>query len=275
MNLAQQQLSSGKRINLPSDDPTGTAQAFSLHNHLASLDQNQKIIQQAQGYLNATDSAMGGVTNLLRQARTIAVQASSDTITDESKQALAKQVQSIIQSLGTIGNSTYGSRYLFAGQRNDAPPYVANGENFTYQGGSAKTQDGDIRLDIGVGESVRINASGDEAITPAINALANLRDRIRGGKSAEISTLSLKEMDDAIQQNLSVRSDVGTRSQHLQQILQRNDAAKVNFSRILSDIEDTDIPKAVVELQSAQTAYQAALQSTARIGQISLLDFLR
>ncbi len=98
---------------------------------------------------------------------------------------------------------------------------------------------------------------------------------MRLGQSTLISNDSLKKLDTTIQDVSRVRADVGSRTQHIDTVTLQNVNSKVNFTKILSDIQDVDIPTAVVELQSAETAYQAALQSTARIGQISLLDFLR
>jgi flagellar hook-associated protein 3 FlgL len=272
---AQQQLSTGKRINMPSDDPTGTAQTLSLRNHLDALDQSDKMLNQAKGFLDATDGALNGVTDILRQARTMAVQASSTSLTQEGHIALAGQVQSLIQSLGNIGNTTYGNRYLFAGQRDDTPPFLANGEGFVYRGGTKAGQDSEIHLDVGKEQTLRINVTGEEAIAPILSVLEEFRDRVRAGQTSAISNDSLKKIDTTLQSAVRLLSELGSRTQQVTQALAQNTGAKVNFSRILSDIEDVDIPKAVVELQSAQTAYQAALQSTARIGQISLLDYLR
>lgn len=276
LSAAQMEVSTGRRINAPSDDPTGTAQSLTLQNHLDVLEQYNRTLTQAKGYLNTTDGALSSVSELVRQARTLAVQAGSTTTTKEAEDSLAAQVQSIIKSLGTIGNSTYGNRYLFAGQRSDTTPFVENTTGgFDYKGGQAATNDDAIRLDVGVGDSVQVNVSGEEAILPVIQVLTELRDRIKGGQTALISNDSLSKLDSAVQNVSRIRADVGSRTQHIDTVTQQNVNAKASFSKTLSDIQDVDIPTAVVELQSAQTAYQAALQSTARIGQISLLDFLR
>ena len=132
-----------------------------------------------------------------------------------------------------------------------------------------------FRSDVGVGDAVKVNVSGEEAIQPILQVLTELRDRIKAGQTTQISNDSISKIDQALQNVSRIRADVGSRTQHIDTVTQQNANAKVNFSKTLSDIQDVDIPTAVVELQSAQTAYQAALQSTARIGQISLLDFLR
>ncbi len=166
LSAAQMEVSTGRRINAPSDDPTGISQSLSLQNHLDSLEQYNKTLVQAKGYLNATDGALSSVSDLMRQARTLAVQAGSSSLSQETQDALATQVQSIIQSLGTLGNSTYGNRYLFAGQKSDSPPFVVNANGYDYQGGKSANNDDAIRLDIGVGDSLRVNVSGEEALQP-------------------------------------------------------------------------------------------------------------
>ncbi len=275
MGEASQKLTTGKQINTPSDDPHGISQALTVQNHLDNLDQSARIINGAKGFLSATDTALGSVSDILRQARTLAVQASSTSTTPEARTSLAQQVDSLIQTLGNAGNTAFGNRYLFAGQRNDKAPFVASQGSYTYQGGTTANGDGDIKLDISTQETLTINTTGDNAIVPALKALEMLRSNLNNGNTTAISTDSIKQFDTEIQNLSAVRASIGSKIQNLDRTLSQNDTIKVNFSKTLSDIEDTDIPKTVVQYQTAQLAYQAALQSTSRIGQLSLLDFLK
>jgi flagellar hook-associated protein 3 FlgL len=203
------------------------------------------------------------------------VQAANDGTTAESRQAIAGQIQNIITQVGNIGNTSYGARHVFAGQRTIAPPFTGTGDNFVYNGGTAATGDADLNLDIGRGETLRINVTGDQILAPALAALGKLRDDVASGRTSDISQSDIASLDTQINTVVSARADFGSKINRIDQTKERNDLTKVNLTKFISDIEDTDIPKAVVELQTSQTAYQAALQSTAKSFQTSLLDFLK
>lgn len=272
---AQRVVSTGKQLQSPSDDPAGTAQTMSFRKKLSDIEQFGRTMDQAKGFMATSDSALASVSNLARQARTLGVQGASDNISAEARQAIAGQVQNIIQQIGNIGNTTFGTRYVFAGQRTQSPPLLPDGNGYSYVGGTAATGDSDIILDIGQGESLKVNVTGDQALTPLVNALAALRDHISLGDSQRVSREDLAALDTQIGNLLSSRADLGAKIQRVDVTLSRNELSKVNFTEFISKIEDADIPKAVVELQVAETAYQAALQATSRTFTNSLMDFMR
>ena len=272
---AQQRVNTGKQLQKPSDNPAGLAQSLDFTEQVAEIDQFGKTLDQARGFIATSESALGSVNSLLRQARSYAIQGASDNTSDEAKQAIAGQIQDIITQLGKIANTSFGSRYVFGGQRTTAPPLAASGNSFTYAGGTSATGDGDLNLDIGRGETLKINVTADQVFTPAITALAKLRDNVANGKDLDISQQDIAAIDAQINTVVDVRADFGSKINRIDADKQRNDLTKVNFTGFISDIQDTDLPKAVVELQTAQTAYQAALQSTVRAFQTSLLDFLK
>src|SRR5581483_11434756 len=269
---AQSKVNTGKQVQKPSDDPSGVAQTLGFRERLSEIDQFGRTMDQASGFLATSESALDSVSSLLRQARSLAVQGANDSLSMEARQALAGQVQNILTQ---IGNTSYGARYVFAGQRTTKPPFAASGSSFTYSGGSAATGDADIILDIGRGESLPINVTGDKVFTSIFTTLGQLRDNVANGASDLVSRNDLAALDVEINNVLTVRADMGAKTQRIDLTKQRNEQAKVNFTKFISNIEDADIPSAVVELQTAQTAYQAALQSTARAFQTSLLDFVK
>lgn len=274
-DTAQSQVSSGKQLQKASDNPSGLAQSLDFKEQVSELDQFGKTLDQARGFLSTSESGLDSVNSLLRSARTYAVQGASDTTTPEARQAIAGQIQNIINQLGNIGNTTYGSRHVFAGQKTTAPPFTASASGFVYNGGTAATGDAALNLNIGRDETLQINVSGDQVFSPAISALSKLRDDVANGQDNEISQNDLASLDTQINNVVSIRADFGSKINRIDATTQRNELSKVNFTKFISDIEDTDVPKAVIQLQSSQTAYQAALQSTVRAFQTSLLDFLK
>ncbi len=132
-----------------------------------------------------------------------------------------------------------------------------------------------MTLTIGRNETIKINVTGDQVFIPLLNALGKLRDDVSTGATSVISNTDLTQVDAQLNNVLAVRADLGSKVQRLQLTTQRNEVTKENYTKFISNIEDADIPSSIVELQTAQTAYQAALQSTSRTFQNSLLDFIK
>jgi flagellar hook-associated protein 3 FlgL len=274
-DAAQRKINTGKQVLTVSDNPSGSAQILNLRGRVREVEQFNRIIDHSKGYLQTSDTALDSVNALVRQARTLAVQAASGNISQESRNGLANQVDNIIGQIGSIGNTTYNGRFVFSGQLTNIAPLRDNGQYYSYHGGTQAAGNADIVLDIGRNESIKVNVTGDEVFLPVIQALERLRDHMASGSTQIISYEDLPDLDKQISNILSVRADIGAKIQRLDNTKDRNELMRINFTRFISDVEDADIPKTVIEFQLAQTAYQAAIQSTARVFQTSLLDFLR
>lgn len=270
----QSKINTGKQVQKPSDDPSGVAQSLNFRERVSEIDQYGKTMDQATGFMSTTESALGSISDLLRQARTIGVQGASDNVSVETRTALANQIQNIMTQIGNIGNTTFGARYVFGGQKTTVAPFVGAGSSFNYVGGTAAASNDTIILDIGRSEPLQVNVSGDKVISPILTALGNLRDDIAFGNSQTISGTDLDAMDSQINNVLGIRADLGSKIQRVNETQQRNALSKVNFTKFISDIEDTDMAKAVVDFQTAQTTYQAAVGAAAKVLQLSLLNFL-
>ena len=272
---AQNQVSSGKRLTKPSDDPAGMSYSLSLHSVLDTIDQYRSNIGDARAFLSTSDNALSSATDVIRSVRTAVVQASSTQMDDQARIALATQVDSAIQQLAQVANTTYGQRYVFGGQRTTQPPFVASGDTFAYRGGSIATDDGALTVDIGAGQSITINVTGDRVFANAFSTLAKIRDDILGGQTTELSQTDLAQIDAVRSAILTARSELGTKADSLAQTDARLEQSSLQLKDTISKIEDADIPSAVIELQTAQLAYQAALSAASKSLSMNLLDFLR
>lgn len=276
LNHAQGILDTGEQLQKPSDNPAGVAQVLNFNAQNADLTQYNSVIDQGINFLSTSDSALSSVTTLVQQARTIAVQAASATLDLTTRSALTTQLQNIISQIGNIGNTSYDGRYIFAGQRTQAPPLApAGGGAYTYVGGSAATGDGAINLDVGQGETLQINTTGDLTFAPLLNTLQQVETDVSSAAVGPLSQTDLANLDVQYNNILGVRADIGSKIDRLNSEKDRNTLTQQNLTKFVSQIQDADIPSAVIKLQTAQTAYQAALQTTASVSQLSLLNFLR
>ena len=274
-DVAQRKVNTGKQLQTSSDNPTGTENTLEYRERVSELDQFGRTISQAQNFISTSEAALDSVTSLARQARTIGVQGASDNVSVETRSALATQLQNIIGQIATIGNTTYGPQYVFGGQLTDTAPLLGTPTGYKYVGGTADNNNADLTLDIGRNETVKINTTGDQTFIPLLTALGKLRDDVGTGASGIVSNTDLAQVDAQLNNVLAVRADLGSKVQRLQLTTQRNEVTKENYTKFISNIENADIPSSIVELQTAQTAYQAALESTSRTFQNSLLDFIK
>jgi flagellar hook-associated protein 3 FlgL len=152
---------------------------------------------------------------------------------------------------------------------------VASGDTFAYRGGSIATDDGALTVDIGAGQSITINVTGDRVFANAFSTLAKIREDILGGQTTELSQTDLAQIDAVRSAILTARSELGTKADSLAQTDARLEQSSLQLKDTISKIEDADIPSAVIELQTAQLAYQAALSAASKSLSMNLLDFLR
>lgn len=110
-----QQLSTGKQLNDPSDDPTRIGQDLALHTALDANAQQATNVQSAVSELTTTDSALSSLTSVLQSARQLAVQGASQGLTDDQRSALANQLDELVRRSIAVGNTQYGGKYVFAG----------------------------------------------------------------------------------------------------------------------------------------------------------------
>lgn len=272
-------LSTGKRISVPSDDPAGTEIAMRLRTTMVENEQHINNVGDALSTLLTTDSALGHATEVLHRARVLVLDGANGSVPNEARQAIAMELDQLVQDLIQVGNHKDGSKYIFSGMNTLSeafvPVYSADGQitSVQYQGTSGE---GMIpTVEIGAGITMPVNIAGNEAILPAIEALIAARDRMAAGDTEGLSQQSVAEIDDAMDVLLTARAEVGARHNRLELAKGRMEEAHINFSRLLSDREDVDIAETIMHLKMEENVYRMALASGARILQPTLLDFLR
>jgi flagellar hook-associated protein 3 FlgL len=267
----QEQLSSGKQINRPSDSPTGTVTSMQLRGEARTSQQYNRNADDGLGWLSTLDSTMANTSTLVNEVRDLTVQGlSSGSNTGQAQEALASQVDQLKASLIGYANTKYMDRPVFGGTTTGDVAYDASG---TFVGDSGQTT-----RTVGAGAKVRVDANGEEAFgtgaTQLFTVLQNISDNIRSGDGEALAG-SLKDLDTASDLMKNTLSGVGARYNRIEQMKQSALDRSLSVSAQLSDVEDVDLPKTIMDMQLQQTAYQAALASAAKVIQPSLIDFLR
>lgn len=281
MATLNEQISTGKRINKPSDDPTGTVDALRLRTLQRDNVQYGKNADDGLAWLNATDTALKSTTAQLNVAVNRTLQAlNSGTQNSTSRAALAAEVDGVLSAVKGLANSTYSDRSLFAGTATGAA-VTASGTAGSQTFAWATTGAGTVQRQIGPNDSVRVDTDGTAVFgadsgsdTSVFTVLQGLSTAIKTGDDATTRTL-LTKLQDRQAVVLTAATELGARQNRVMAAQDAVADRDVSLTKQLSDVQDLDFPKAVIALTSQQTAYQAALQVTAKTLQTSLMDFIR
>jgi flagellar hook-associated protein 3 FlgL len=270
MARVQDQVSSGKRLRAPSDDPAQVRGAIKIRESLEQIDQYLRNLDTGTRLTAGADTALADAGDVLQRARELAVQGANGSLSATDRQAMAQEVEQLTEQLVSDAAAKVGDRYIFSGFRIDVPPYVSTGPGTVgpYQG------DGNAVVSrIGPGTNVQVNVAGDVAFGPAFTALAQLHAELAAG--TQVSGGTLTAIDAGSNGLLNARAIVGARQNRLEQTQMTLQDGQIAATKLLSDLEDVDMTKAISELSQRQLTYNAALQLSGKILQRSLIDELQ
>jgi flagellar hook-associated protein 3 FlgL len=266
---AQSQVSGGKRIEKPSDDPLGAERAMRLKDQLESTSAYRTAVDESRSWLDATDTALESLGNVVQRVRELTLQAANGATTPSGRQSIKLEVDQLTEQLKTTLNSAYDGRRLFSGTATDTPPYsAATGD--AYQGDS-----GAVVRQIGPGVSVQVNITGDDVLSGLLPTLRALSTHLQSNDVASLQGTDLQALDAGFDNLTAKRAQVGAITNRVDAAGQRLDDVFDVASAFLSKTEDADLPQALTDLSAQQNALQAALRGGATLIQQSLMDFLR
>jgi flagellar hook-associated protein 3 FlgL len=269
MQKATEQVSSQKRLNRPSDNPADVRSAVGLNDTLAELDQFLRNIDTASSKVNAQDTTLASAGDLLQRANELAIEAANGTLDASNRQAIAAEVNQLIEAMAQDSGAKVGGEFVFSGFKVDRPPYTVtgNGTVSAYQGDHGVTI-----ARIGPASTMQINVAGDTVFQPALDALTQLKADLDAGNPAQPATIT--GIQNALDNMLATRAQIGARANRLEQARSSQESLVTSDKALLSQIEDVDMASAITELTKRQTTYQATLAVTAKVIQTSLIDYL-
>ena len=274
LNKMQEKVSSGKNFNRPSDDPVAMVNSLGLSNTLARIEQYQKNMDTAKGWLDINETVLDQASKVAASAHQIALQFSSGNQSAEVQTEAASQIDSLIDEAIGLGNAQLNGKYIFGGYQTATPPFAHsdNGgtETVVYQG------DGnDLQVQIGPDQTITAGKNGGTVFMDSnlFASLIGLKQAIANNDQTAIQQESTNLQAATDYFNAQV-SDVGIRQSHLQTQGEIFSQTSLNLQNQLGDLENVDYNKAILEMQQKQTAYNVALSTAAQISKVSLLDYL-
>jgi flagellar hook-associated protein 3 FlgL len=267
----QEQMSSGKVINRPSDSPTGTVTSLSLRSQIAAKEQYAANAQDGSSWLNTQDTALQSVNTALQRVRDLTVQAASSGSMDAAaRDSIASEITTLRGTLTGLANTTYLGRPVFGGTTAGGAAFDST--TYAYVGDSGQvTRRVDDRTQVSVGSTgSAVFGDGDSSVFAFLDTLAQNVRTNPSALSADLGTL-----DGRMGTVLNALTDVGVRTNQVEQARTAATDKALDLRSTLSDVEDIDLPSVIIQMQLQETTYQAALSATAKAVQPTLMDFLK
>ena len=283
---AQVQLTSGKRVLKPSDDPAAAAAAERALAALTRSEGQERALNSARTSMQLTESALNEAGSILQQARELVVAGGNGSYTDKERLTVAENLRGLRNDLLAVANRGDGSgRYLFGGQGSDGQPMLDAPGGVAYNGinGGMQAATGEampLSLD---GRAVWLQAP-DPSNPGNTLSVFNVLDQAIG----ELSTPGRASLDiantvsaallgiDASKSNLaSWQSAAGEALNRADSIGSRLSQSKIDAQTQRSDAEDLDMIEALSSFQAKQTGYDAALKTYSMVQRMSLFDYIK
>ena len=274
------ELSSGRTILEPSDNPYGASQVIDLQSQLEGLSYYESDIQDGISWENTATSAMSNINELTQRVRELVVEAANGTNNQGDLNTIATEIEQLTESIKQDANTQYAGQYVFSGTATATAPYE-QGANDEYQGNSET-----VSRAVGPAATVTITTNistllgnGEAAEDGGLlDTLRTITQHLRGGTIEDkeaLGTTDLVNLDNNLEQLSQLQAVAGSATDQLKAALTRNESVQTSITEALSSTEDTNVAAVSIEYANEQAAYEAALRAGATIVQESLLNFLQ
>lgn len=275
----QQQVSTGERIQSPSDDPVASVRILGIERDINLTEQYQNNADAAENKLNVNDGILKSAADILQRIRELAVQGLNDTNDGNARDAIAEEIRQLNETLVSLANSTDANgEYLFSGYQSNTQAFDPT--TYTYNGDS-----GQRNLRVGSGYLVEISEPGDQIfISTNLNGTTQaifqtIDDFVSALENDAVNTAPnngdfLSNMDTALNQVYESRTKVGTRLNAIDQQRAVNESSIASLQNNLSQLKDLDYAEAITRLNQQAVGLQAAQQAYVKVQGLSLFNFI-
>lgn len=282
----QEQLTTGLRINRPSDDPNGFQQAKQLEILQERFTHFEDSITSARSWLATAQNNLDSLSDVFSEIYQEGVRSLNSTLDDDEREEVAQLLERLSENVLELLNSQNNNEFVFSGTRTSVKPFNTDAADPTsddagvvYYGNTDN-----IFRQIGPESLLETNLTGEQiwnvdnnrdgttdfTITESVQSFINaLR-----ANDVDAMTSSLSQIQDSRDHLINQTSKVGSMVNRLEISETQLTNASVIFAQQQSEIEDTDFAETILEFQRAQTSFQTSLQVTSSVLQLTLLNFL-
>lgn len=278
----QQQLSTGRRILTPADDPVAAARALDVTQSQSVNAQYATNRQAAVSSLTTVDNTLASVTSVLQDAKTLTVNAGNGSLSNSDRSSLATQLSSDLDQLLGLANTTDGiGNYLFSGYQTGTQPFVKTATGAQYNGDQGQRQvqvDSSRQMAVSDSGQAIFQGNNQDVFKTLTDLVTLLQTPVVTAADAANLTAKLAtangNIDQSLNNVLTVRASVGSRLKELDSLDSAGSSRDIQYSQTLSQLQDVDYAKAISQLTQQQTTLQAAQQSFVKISGLSLFNYL-
>jgi len=277
---SQEQLSSGKRVNRPSDDPAAAAEAEKVRSRQARMDAEKRAVGYAQQQLSNADSTIGDATSLLQNARETLLRGANATNNTSDRFTIGANLSAIRDQLLAVANRSDGTGgFVFGGQGANSAPIAADGTTYNAQPGTVQVGQelsSPVSLDGRANFTASPTGAGTESIFAQLDAaIAVFKDpAATAASAAAIAQSTLGSVDRSIDRLGVTRATVGERLNAIETHLKDIENGTIDNASRMSALTDVDFAAAISKMAQNQTTVEAALKSYSTISKMSLFNFL-
>lgn len=295
LDRVRQQLTTGKNFSKPSHDPAGVIRSMQLYTGIDANKQYNKNISNVINWLDVTDTALGQIGDQLQKIRDKLNEAGNPGFGETERKALKDEVNGIIGSLSQTLNTNFDGKYIFSGTRVTGKPTAVSKDGNKNSSIDCINKDGTkplkeeeakqinakLKTEISEGVVMEYNVTANEILDGGVNLkelLGKIVSNLDSDDSDKINELfgeNLGDMDKALDNVLKIRAEVGAKQNRMDAAKKMNTETNFNMTEILSGIEDIDIVEKNMEYAVLQSVYISSLQTSAKVLQPTLMDYLR
>ncbi len=268
------ELSTGRRVNQPSDDPAAAASLVQNHDQATFTARYLQSLSSIQGQFQTADSALNSVILTLQRALTLGIEGANGTLSDADRAAIASELQGIQDQLVSLANTSFQGGPLFAGTLTSSPPFVK--DNTAPSGVRYDGNDAVNNVQIGDNYQIAGNKPGSQLfIAPGHDVFQAMTGLIQAMQSNSGFDTAITSLRDAFNYISSQRVFYGNNMNQAQAQTTSLGTVKVQLSQQENTLAASDIEAAASRLVNSQAATNATLAAVGKISQLSLFDFLK
>lgn len=308
LNTINRQLSSGKELRRPSDNPFKVARSMQLHTDINTNKQYNENIKDCINWLDTTDTALSQATNVMQRIRELMVSSGNAGYGKDELAAISDELNEKVGELTQILNTNFDGKYIFGGSKATSKPldtkvnpqtgnkqmiYIdKEGEELPldsdddYVRNQLSMINSTLQIEVSQGVTIDYNVNAMDVLNckdakgneiNVMDLLFEITNNLTSGNEVDkqkVTVENLDTIDSAISNLLKIRSEVGAKQNRMESAQEKNVDENYNMTDILSQTEDIDFTEKMMEYSMMQTVYTAALQTSAKILPKTLMDFL-
>ena len=275
----QEKLSSGKRINRPSDDPSGTRKVLGLKAEEFQVQQFLDNTETAKEQINFTSNTLESMQDIFSKIKELTIQASNDTLGQSERKIISGELDELLESVLQNANTDNNGRYIFSGTQTLTSAFTATRDsNGNISSVSYNGNNEEIKYQIGPNTFMQINLPGGKLFqdNKAFSTLISLRDSLNASTFDSTAFSNLRTTMDTATDAISTEiTKFGAKANRLEMTTNSLENSQTALKELISYTEDADIASLIMNLKHQENVLQSSLETGAMVIQSTLLDFLR